>query len=147
MPSTMKPCTALLLLTGMLASPAAIACTVSSALLAFGAINPLDKLERDSSADITVTCPSLTMYTVSLSAGSGTYNQRTLRSGSNILNYNLYIDPQRTLIWGDGSGVTRTVQSSADTMGTTHTVYGTVPAQPRAVPGVYSDSIVVTVSY
>lgn len=137
----------LLLAFGLLASPGAAACTVTSSILAFGAINPLSGEERDSTASITVSCPAPTAYTISLNAGSGTYNQRTMLSGSNALDYNLYTDSQRTLIWGDGSGVTRTVSGSASSTGTTHTIYGSIPAQRQAVPGAYSDSVIITITF
>jgi len=136
-----------IMLAALIASPASFACTVASSTQSFGVINPLIDGQRDSTAGVSVGCPTLTSYTLSLSAGSGTYNQRTLLSGSRTLNYNLYIDAQRTQIWGDGSGATWTVPGSADSTSTLHTIYGSVPAQPFAVPGTYSDTVVITVSY
>lgn len=123
------------------------ACMVSSTVLSFGAIDPLIQMQHDSTAEILVTCDASTQYAISLSAGQGTFSQRTMVSASGTLNYNLYIDSQRTLIWGDGTGITRTVNGSADTSGTAHTVYASVPWQSRAIPGTYGDSIVITVIY
>lgn len=133
----------------LLAAPlgASAACMLSSTALSFGVIDPLVEMQHDSTAQIHVTCDPQATFTISLSTGAGSYNQRALVSGANLLNYNLYIDPQRTMIWGDGSGTTRTVSGSADSAGTSHTIYGSIPWQPRAVPGVYSDTIVITVSY
>lgn len=124
-----------------------LACTVTHSVLAFGSINPLTETRRDSTSDITVTCPELTAYSVALSTGTGTYLQRVMTSDLAELKYNLYVDPQRTQVWGDGSGLTVTASGSADALGTTHTVYGSVPADRRARPGVYSDTIVVTVTF
>lgn len=123
------------------------ACTVTATNFQFGMIDPLIATDHASTSTITVTCPSLTAYTISLSAGAGTYGQRRMSSGSDTLNYNLYISSLYTSIWGDGSGSTSTVSGSADSGGNTQTVYGRSPYQPTAIPGSYSDSIVVTVTY
>lgn len=138
----------MLLVTGIaLTSAPALACTVTHSVLSFGAINPLNDLRRDSTADITIACPAPTAYSISLSTGAGSYLQRVMTSNLAELKYNLYLDPQRTQPWGDGSGLTVVASGSADTAGTTHTVYGSVPADRRARPGVYSDTIVVTVTF
>lgn len=123
------------------------ACTVTATNFQFGMIDPLIATDHTSTSTITVTCPSLTAYTISLSAGSGTYNQRQMSSGSDMLNYNLYTSSLYTSIWGDGTGSTSTVSGNADSSGSTQTVYGRSRHQPTAVPGGYSDSIVVTVTY
>lgn len=132
----------------MLAGTAAhAACTVSATSHAFGVIDPLVAVDHDSTSSVSVSCDTLTSYSVSLSAGAGTYGNRELVSGSDALMYNLYDDAARSRVWGDGSGTTVTVNGSADSGGTTHSVYGRVPHQPTAVPGSYSDSITVTVTY
>ena len=123
------------------------ACTVTATGFQFGAIDPLVATDHESTSTITVTCPSLTAYTISLSPGAGTYSQREMTSGSEILNYNLYTSSLYTSIWGDGTGSTSTVSGATDSNGSTQTVYGRLPHQPTAMPGSYSDSIVVTVIY
>jgi spore coat protein U-like protein len=130
-----------------LACTSAQACSVNATGFQFGTIDPLVATDHDSTSTVTVTCPSLTSYSVALSTGSGTFSQRQMTSGANTLNYNLYADAGRTSIWGDGSGSSLTVSGSADNTGTDHTVYGRSPHQPAAVPGTYSDSIVVTVTF
>lgn len=122
-------------------------CTVTATGFQFGMIDPLIVTDHASTSTITVTCPSLTAYAISLSQGMGTFSQRQMTSGSNILNYNLYTSSLYTSIWGDGTGATSTVSGNADSSGSTQTVYGRSPHQPTAVPGGYSDSIVVTVTY
>lgn len=123
------------------------ACTVTATNFQFGMIDPLIATDHASTSTITVTCPSLTAYTIALSAGAGTYSQRQMTNGSDTLNYNLYISSLYTSIWGDGAGSTSTVSGNADSSGSTQTVYGRSPHQPTAVPGGYSDSIVITVTY
>jgi spore coat protein U-like protein len=132
---------------GLFAANAAGACTVNATSFQFGTINPLIATSHDSTSIVTVTCPSLTSYTVALGPGSGTFSQRQMSDGTNTLDYNLYTDSAHTEIWGDGSGSTATVSGQADDTGTDHTVYGRLPHQPTAVVGSYSDSITVTVTY
>jgi spore coat protein U-like protein len=96
--------------------------------------------------------------TVDLSAGaSGGFTTRTLTTtiGTTAypVNYNLYLDAADTVIWGDGTGgsqadtVTLTRHGNNNTITTNLTVYGAVaPAQDPA-PGIYTDSITVTVNF
>ena len=124
------------------------ACTISSVVpVAFGTINPLDAVNVDSAGSIAVSCDALTPYSIVLGSGAGAFAARTMVSGGNLLEYNLYVDELRTLIWGDGTGGSQTVAGSADITGTLHTVYGRVPAQVEAVPGTYSDSVAITVTF
>lgn len=125
----------------------ASACTVSATSAAFGTIDPLANTETLSTGIISVSCPESTSYTIALGPGNGDIDNRHMASGSHELSYNLYTDASRSIIWGDGTGGSATVSGTADSSGTDHTVYGRVPWQPSAVPGVYSDSIVVTISY
>lgn len=124
----------------------ALACSVSATDLAFGTINPLISGATDSASSITVTCPSSTSYSITLSAGNGTYAERELHSGTHVLSYNIYTDAARTIVWGDGTGGVA-VEGTADSDGTIHTAYGRVPHDPAAVPASYADSIVVTISF
>lgn len=143
----MKAYLAILVLIGVTIGGSATACTVSSSALVFGAINPLVAADTDSAADIDVDCPTLSSYEIQLSTGNGTYLARYLVSGSLHLYYNLYTDAARTSIWGDGSGGSVTVSASATVGINRHTVYGRIPHDSSAVPGIYSDSIVVTVTF
>lgn len=129
-----------------LSSPA-WACTVSASPFQFGVVDPLIVAETNSTSSVSVSCPSVTSYTIALSTGAGTFAEREMQSGAYSLIYNLYADAARTMIWGDGTGISTVVSGSASTAGTTHTIYGKLPHQPTAVPGVYSDSIVVTLSF
>lgn len=136
-----------LLVAALLLPFRAFGCTVDSTTLSFGSINPLANRQQDSSALLNISCPSSTSYTITLSPGSGSYDRRTMLSGTEVLEYNLYIDPQRSRIWGDGSGATYTVTGVADEVGSEHTIYGSVPPQPFASPGIYSDAVIITIHY
>ncbi|RZM31611.1 MAG: SCPU domain-containing protein, partial [Sphingomonas sp.] len=65
--------------------------------------------------------------------------------------YQLYADPARTQIWGDGSGGSSTVRSFdiIPLLGgsSTYQIYGRIPANLSPRPGAYNDTITITVSY
>jgi spore coat protein U-like protein len=136
---------------------AAVTCTASATAVAFGVYNPFFGSPLDTTGTVTVTCSTtfidLVSYTVSLSRGGGSsYAGRRMNSGSNLLSYQLYTDAARSQIWGDGSGGTSTNAYSGILIFTpitnTHTVYGRIPAaQTTVIPGSYTDTITVTVSY
>lgn len=138
------------------ALPSQAACTVGATALPFGNYSPLGALPKDAVGQVTVNCSFvvsvLTTYTVKLSTGaSGQYSTRRLSSGGNTLNYNLYLDALRLLIWGNGTGGSSTVQHT-QLIGIggytgTHPVYGRIPAQQNIAPGSYSDTITVTLDY
>jgi spore coat protein U-like protein len=120
----------------------AATCTVSATGLAFGAWS-FSSLR--SAGTVSVTCDTATSYTIILSTGnSGTYSMRNMTSGTNTMSYNLYADAAYTEIWGDGSAGTITLSGS--TSGNV-TIYGLVPNQTSPAPGIYTDNIVITISY
>jgi spore coat protein U-like protein len=129
----------------------AVNCSVTASTVAFGTYTPLTT--TPSTGTISITCTSVvgvSPATITLSAGSGTFTQRTMTSGANTLGYNLYLDAAHTEIWGDGSGgsMADMLNLNQGALGstTTATVYGLVPSQDPA-PGSYTDTITVSVSY
>ena len=93
-------------------------------------------------------------FTIALSAGSSaSYAQRQLASGANRLDYNLYTNSARTLVWGDGTGGSQLVSGAQKLSNgnpqrtSSFTVYGQVPAQQNAAVGSYAESLLVTVNY
>jgi spore coat protein U-like protein len=67
------------------------------------------------------------------------------------LNYNLFLDSNRSTIWGDGTGSTSYVSAGSllavGTSNRQYTVYGRVPAGQDRGAGSYTDTIVVTLNY
>ncbi|MCS5707365.1 spore coat U domain-containing protein [Candidatus Berkiella cookevillensis] len=133
-------------------------CSIATNSFNFGAYNPLSPTAKDLSGSLSVTCGSLlasvsVAYTVSLSTGnSGTYTQRSMLNGANILNYNFYTDAGRTTIWGNGGGGTSMISNSyilgllfprTDNF----TIYGRIPALQNVPIGAYTDNIVATVTF
>lgn len=125
-------------------------CSASTIGVAFGTIDPFSASTVDSTGTITVTCLVVNSYSVSLSTGaSGTYSPRTLVSGANTLNYNLFLNSARSTIWGDGTGGTSLVSGSIGLLllPNNHTIYGRIPGGQNLASGSYSDTITVTVTY
>lgn len=129
-------------------------CSATAATLAFGNYTP-GAGALTGSSNISVKCSKNTPYTVSLNAGSttgGTLAQRLMGSGANTLQYNLYTTAAATTVFGDGTASTGTIPGTGAGVATanTVTVFGQLPdsaANQAAVPGNYSDTILVTVTY
>ncbi len=127
-------------------------CLVTAAPLAFTDYDASGTV--DGSADLSVRCSNATLYTIKLGGGTnGNVAQRLLKSGSNVLEYNLFTNAARGTIWGDTVG-TNTVAGTGRGMSinraNTHTVFGTIAnsdANQDAPTGLYTDSVAVTVEY
>jgi len=108
------------------------------------------------SSTISVRCTSGTTFDVDLSTGSSTsYAMRTLRNGTDLLNYNLYADASYSTIWGNNTGGSgRPATGTGAGMGAAQarqlTVYGRLRGSDNtgAVPAaLYTDNIVATITY
>ena len=149
----------LLLASGLLAgrADAAVSCSVSATAAAFGNYDPGSSSPVDTTATITMGCSSpvtlLMSYNLALSAGSsGSYSARTLQNGASTLQYQIYTDVFRSTVWGDGTGVTGTVSGLLTTavvlsLGAQQTAFGRIPARQNPVPGSFSDSIMITITW
>lgn len=140
---------------------AAMDCSVSTSGVGFGEYDPLLATPDDSSANVAVTCTRVILvdpfnisYTLSLSRGSsGTYSPRRMNAGTARLDYNLYRDAARAQVWGDGTNATGTVAGTASfvwfqtSQTNNHTVYGRVPGQQNAMPGAFTDTIILTITF
>lgn len=129
-------------------------CTVSVTGIGFGSYASPGVANSDSTGTVSVTCNGigvLVSYTITLGTGSGSYANRKLLSGINFLSYNMYTDPTRLQIWGDGSAGTSTVSNSytlaLSSVITPYTVYGRVPGGQNPPAGTYNDTVIVTVTY
>lgn len=130
-------------------------CTVSANPLSFGIYQP-GQGNASGSTTLAVRCTRGAPFSVALNAGvgGGSVTQRLMSMGASRLQYNLYTTAAHTTVWGDGtqstatvSGVGRGLMSGAQI---TQTVYGQVPdaaANVDLAPGLYTDTITVTVSY
>jgi spore coat protein U-like protein len=138
----------------LLPIPAQAICTsfgVTASLLNFGVYDPGAAGNLSSTGSVSVQCGIgvLPAFSVSLSKGSGSYVQRTMKNGANTLNYNLYADGGHMMVWGDGTGgtVTQSLTGIITLGATAYTVYGLVDGGQRPAPGNYDDTITVTVTF
>jgi spore coat protein U-like protein len=120
-------------------------CTVSTPGVNFGSYDVFSNQNLDSTGNISVICDIGVSYTIFLSPGGGSYASRSMAGGVHRLSYNLYTDPSRTSVWGDGSGGTSIAGGSA--IPANHPVYGRIPARQNVYVGSYSDSITVTLNF
>jgi spore coat protein U-like protein len=124
---------------------------VSASGVSFGSYSVYAAGAATSTATVTYNCGNKDHnIEIDLSAGSsGSFTTRTLKQGSDALNYNLYTDPALTKIWGDGTGGTDTYikLNPANGVDVNVTIYGRVPPLQDARVGAYTDSIVATINF
>ncbi len=129
-------------------------CAATAAALAFPNYTP-GTGNLAGQTNISIKCTKNSPYTVSLNIGSttgGSMTTRLMGSGANTLQYNLYTTAALGTVFGDGTAGSATVAGTGAGVATatTVTVYGQLPdnaTNQAAVPGAYTDTITVTVSY
>ena len=129
-------------------------CTVSGTALNFGSsIDPLAAATPiDATSALSVKCTNTTPYTVALNAGANAggasvFSARTMKSGTNSLAYQLYLDSGRSSVWGDSTNTSSTVSGTGTGNTQSLTIYGRLPSLANVVPGSYTDTVTVTISY
>ncbi|PIQ13010.1 MAG: SCPU domain-containing protein [Hydrogenophilales bacterium CG_4_9_14_3_um_filter_59_35] len=133
-------------------------CTVSATGVAFGSYSFTNPAPTDAASNVVVSCSLLGLFSLLVTydillspGGSGSYAPRKMTSGANQLQYNLYTNAGRSIVWGDGTAGTSIV-SDGYPLGTGTTVrnypvYGRLPAGQNTPAGAYTDIITVTVNY
>jgi spore coat protein U domain-containing protein, fimbrial subunit CupE1/2/3/6 len=150
-------------MTAVAASAAAVTCTVSTPGVDFGSYDVFASSATNGNGTLTISCaldPSdngeqRANYTLTMSTGSSnSFVQRTMKSGTDALGYNLYTSNSYSIVWGDGTGSTSSLTGSVvlnnghPSQSNTATVYGRIPAlQDVAVSSNYSDNVTVTVNW
>ncbi len=122
-------------------------CQVVATDLDFGIAGVLDN-NIDATGIVRVRCTNGTNYRVGLNgglAGATSPDQRRMSNGPNSIRYGIYRNAARTLGWGDQIG--NSVSGTGNGNFQSYTTYGRVFPQPAPPPGVYTDTIVVTVTY
>ncbi|MDB4235664.1 spore coat U domain-containing protein [bacterium] len=123
------------------------ACSLNVIGTNFGSYDMFSNVPLHSSGNIDINCPKGVGYNITLSVGNGTYEQRVMGSGAHALNYNLYTDANRVLVWGDATNGSAKVSSSGTGESVNHVVYGRIPAHQNVYPGSYSDTITVVINF
>ena len=128
-------------------------CSVSAVNLTFPAVDPLSS-QTDGATTVTVNCTKNSSYTVGLTAGTtvgATIAQRKMANGADIMNYNLYTDAARSIVWGNSAAAPTWVSGTGAGMQTAQVlnVYGRVASgQTNLAVGTYTEpTITVTVTY
>jgi spore coat protein U-like protein len=85
------------------------------------------------------------IVTAGPSAVTGVYQDRRLSNGDSRLQYQVYINSQRTIVWGDGTNDTQPVVVVAPNGNSTFTVYGGLFQGQTGEVGRYSDTLLITV--
>jgi spore coat protein U-like protein len=121
--------------------------------LAFGNYQPGAPTATKSNATLTVSCTvtlgsSLPAFDIALSPSvNGHIDPRQMSFLASTLNYDLYTTSGLSTIWGDGTAPTGKLSYSGGTGSTNFTIFGAIPNDQFASPGLYTDLITVTVTY
>ncbi|MER8466443.1 spore coat protein U domain-containing protein [Mesorhizobium sp. M1396] len=123
-------------------------CLVTVQNIDFGAKGVLSA-NVDATGGVSVTCTSGTAYTVSLNGGTtnSAPTARKMSKGAETVTYGLYKDTARSQPWGDTATPGSTVPGTGNGLVQALTVYGRVPPQTTPSAGVYTDTVVVTITY
>jgi spore coat protein U-like protein len=119
----------------------------------FGNYNPLTATDLETVGRIAVQCSGGAIsYAMMLNAGeNGSFVTRRMRHLDSYLNYNVYTNSAKTLIWGDGTQGSNIITGRGTCDNATlfqYTVYAKIPALQKNLPaGSYHDSIILTLAY
>ena len=141
---------------GVLKAEIAISgCTIGVTPINFGNYDTFSSTPLDAVGTITVNCTgdvNKANVTLGVSSASGTFNPRRMKrsGGSDLLDYNIYIDVTRTVIFGDGTGGTSDVQVKRQgpsvPWSENISTYGRIPPGQDVSAGTYSDTLMATVN-
>jgi len=130
-------------------------CDVSLSTLNFGGYDTLTNSPSDSVGTISYFCSqSVPMLTIAIDrgrGGAGPVRQlgKAGGAGNSILSYNIYLDPGRSRVWGDGTQGSQVLSIPNPAVGRRIDipVYGHIAGGQNVAAGSYNDSLSVTISY
>jgi spore coat protein U-like protein len=138
---------------GSTKAQAAMSCTIVSVTgVSFGAYDVFNASPLDSAGAVSLRCTSVAMadmITIQLGrSGSGGFLPRAMSHGRFRLEYNLFLDAARTVIWGDGtSGTSAYTARPAEGVVTSLPIFGRIPPRQNVEAASYSDQIVLTLLF
>ncbi len=126
-------------------------CTITAVPLNFGSYLANDLAPLDNAGAVDIDCKGRGgIFLVTIAAGnSNDYAQRLMLSATDALAYNVYLDAARTRIWGNWSTGTSALWQFRRNGRYRESipVYGRVFAGQDVDPGIYSDSLLVTIIF
>ena len=78
---------------------------------------------------------------------SAVFGSRSMSNGAQTIGYQLYLDSGRATVWGNGTAGSSPVAGTGTGSNQSLTIYGRLPSLSGAVPGNYSDTVTITISY
>lgn len=123
----------------------AASCTISSSGVNFGSYDPVDAVDTRGAGTIHLGCDAPVNANVALVGGGRSAVDHAMSNGSSQLVYDLYVDPQRSTRWGDGTAGSQTLPF--DGTAADRPIYGSITARQRVTAGSYTDTIMLTVTY
>lgn len=145
-------------------------CTLDGvSVMAFGMYDPMSSSHLDMQGQVSYRCSNnngnggggegrsnddddgggpLTVQVSLSQGGAGTF-QRRMQGARDVLRYNLYTDPQRTIIWGDGTGGTAIYTEKAQPNNHVESipVFGRVYGAQDVGASQYLDNLLVTLNF
>ncbi len=130
-------------------------CVINSTNIAFGNYDPTSATAVTAQGSVTAKCTKGDVVSVALGQGSnpgtgstGAVPARQMKSGANLLPYDIYTTSGGTTEWGTGAANQPASQTSASVnTPLTFVTYGALPAGTDVPAGSYTDSVVATVTY
>jgi spore coat protein U-like protein len=121
--------------------------------VSFGSYSVFSTSPLDSTGSFTFNCTGVGgADTIVIDLGRGnasSYSPRQMLRGGTALAYNLYTNPARSTVWGDGTAGTSHYGPTTPPNATdvTLSIYGRLPASQSVPAGAYSDTVVITVLF
>jgi len=130
---------------------AAMNCSIQLSPFSFGNYDQGNAAPLDVTGQIGVRCVGSTgTFVAQIGAGgSGSFAQRQMLSSAFRLDYNFYLNPSRTIVWGDGTGGSQVSGGKAQPGQQTFSlpVYGRVFPRQSVGAGTYRDDVLVTIIF
>ncbi|HKB79430.1 MAG TPA: spore coat U domain-containing protein [Thermoanaerobaculia bacterium] len=127
-------------------------CTVSTSAVSFGLYDPVSAnaaAPKDATGTVNVYCTAGTLATVALDLGSHAAGstRKMLGGTGDLLQYELYRDAARTVVWNAVNTDSGTSASKTTPINGGFMAYGRIFAGQDVRIGGYSDTVLVTVNY
>ena len=144
---------ALLMLGLLFPLPALAACSFSSfSAIVFGNYDVFNNAPLDTVGTVAYRCGQ-TDHNITIvldTGGASSFANRRMLNGSEPLYYNIYLDAARTMIWGDGSGGSKSYfikNPQPNNADSTIQIYGRIPAGQSVSTGIFANQLTVTMIF